>query len=123
MRKFNVVVNGQSFEVEVDEIGAPAPKAAAPTPRPAAPAPAAPSAKPAAGGGGAAGAITAPLPGSIIDVRVSAGQAVKAGDVLCILEAMKMENEITATAAGTVKEVLVSKGSTVAAGDSLVVIG
>ena len=122
MRKFNVVVNGQSFEVEVDEIGAPAPKAAAPTPRPAAPAPAAPSAKPAAGGG-PAGAITAPLPGSIIDVRVSAGQAVKAGDILCILEAMKMENEITATAAGTVKEVLVSKGSTVAAGDSLVVIG
>lgn len=66
--------------------------------------------------------MKSPMPGTILDVRVQAGDAVKKGDVLCILEAMKMENEILAPADGTVLQVLAVKGSTANAGDPLVVI-
>lgn len=122
MKKYNITVNGTTYAVEVEEVGgavsaAPAPVAAAPAPAPAAPAPAAPAPAPAAGG---ADAITAPMPGTVLDVKVSSGQAVNAGDTLLILEAMKMENEITAVAAGTVDTIAVSKGSAVNAGDVLV---
>ena len=86
----------------------------------AAPAPA-PKAAPAVTGAGEP--VTAPMPGTILKVNVSANQAVKAGTVLCILEAMKMENEIMAPKDGTVTQVLVSKGSTVDTGAPLVVIG
>ncbi len=113
MRKFNVNVNGKIYVVEIEETGAAAPVTqAAPAPAPqAAPAPA-----PVAGG---AVNVEAPMPGTILDVKVQVGAAVKAGDVLCILEAMKMENEILAPQDGTVKSI-VTKGTTVNTGDVLV---
>lgn len=127
MKKFNVIVNGSSYEVEVEEVkAAPAPVAkvapapAAPKVAPSAPAPkAAPAAAPVTGGT----TISAPMPGKITKVVASVGQSVKAGDVVVILEAMKMQNEITATAAGTVKAVNVEVGSSVKAGQAMVVIG
>ena len=128
MRKFSITVNGQAYEVEVEEIGgapsfaaapaaAPAPVAAAPAPAAAAPAPKAAAAAPAG-----AEVISAPMPGNINDVRVSAGQQVKKGDILVILEAMKMENEIMAPHDGTVASVNVNKGATVNTGDTLVTL-
>ena len=131
MRKFNVHVNGTLYEVEVDEIQAGA--AAAPArkpipaaaPKAAAPKAAAPKAAPARPAAAPAGAETvkAPMPGNILEVRVKDGQAVQAGDVLFILEAMKMENEIMAPAAGIVSGVAVQKGSAVATGAVLCHIG
>ena len=86
----------------------------------AAPAPAAaPAAAPVAGGE----KVTAPMPGTVLDVKVSQGAAVKKGDLLLVLEAMKMENEILAPCDGTVKQVLAAKGASVNSGDALVVIG
>ena len=112
MKKYRVNVNGTVFEVEIEEMtGAPA------APAVAAAAPAAPAAP--AGGE----KITAPMPGTILKVNVTQGQAVKAGTVLCILEAMKMENEIMTSKDGTVTQILVSKGATVDTGAPLVVIG
>ena len=127
MRQFNITVNGTPYQVSVEEVGAAyAAPAAAPVAAPkaapaAAPAPvaAAPKAAPVAGGN----KISAPMPGTILDVRVSEGAAVKKGDVLMILEAMKMENEILCPADGTVKQVAVNKGASVNSGDVLVVIG
>ena len=132
--KYKVTLNGRTYEVEVeagkatllDEYEAIVP-AAAPVAAPAAaPAPvAAPAAAPApAAAAPVAGeAVTAPMPGNILKVNVTAGQAVKEGDVLVVLEAMKMENEILAPKACTVKQVLVSKGATVDTGATLVVLG
>ena len=131
--KYKVTLNGRTYEVEVEhgkailldeyEAIAPAPVAAAPVA--AAPvAAAAPAAAPAAPVvTGAGEAVESPMPGNILKVNVAAGQAVKAGDVLVVLEAMKMENEIMAPKDGTVTQVLVSKGSTVDTGAPLVVIG
>lgn len=126
MRQFNITVNGQSYQVSVEEVGgtpvaAPAAvpmaaPAAAPIPVAAAPAPAA---APVAGGE----KVNAPMPGTILDVKVSEGAAVKKGDILLILEAMKMENEILAPVDGVVKQVVTSKGASVNSGDPLVVIG
>lgn len=132
--KYKVTLNGRTYEVEVeagkamllDEYEAIVP-AAAPVAAPAAaPAPvAAPAAvpAPAAAAPVAGDAVTAPMPGNILKVNVTPGQAVKEGDVLVVLEAMKMENEILAPKACTVKQVLVSKGSTVDTGATLVVLG
>ena len=122
MRKFIVNVNGNSYEVEVEEIGgAAATPAAAPAPvaAPVAAPAAAPKAAPAAPAGGTA--VKAPMPGNVLDIKVSNGQAVKEGDVVVILEAMKMENEIYAPCDGTVT-VVASKGATVNTGDVLVSI-
>lgn len=132
--KYKVTLNGRTYEVEVeagkamllDEYEAIVP-AAAPVAAPvAAPAPAAAPAAapaPAAAAPVAGEAVTAPMPGNILKVNVTAGQAVKEGDVLVVLEAMKMENEILAPKACTVKQVLVSKGATVDTGATLVVLG
>ncbi len=132
--KYNVTLNGRTYEVEVElaspmllsdyEAYAPAaPAAAAPVAAPAAAAPAAAPAPaaPAVTGSGEPG--NAPMPGNILKVNVTNGQAVKAGTVLVVLEAMKMENEIMAPKDGTVTQVLVQKGSTVDTGAPLVVIG
>ena len=121
MKKFNITVNGQAYEVEVEEVGgavsaAPAPKAApapaaAPAPK-AAPAPAAAPAPKAAAAAVPAGAATvsAPMPGKIMSVAVKPGDAVKRGQVLLILEAMKMQNEIMAPGDGKVADVRVAAG-------------
>lgn len=125
MRKFNITVNGVSYEVEVEEIKdgmqAPAPGAAAPAAPVAKPATAkpAPAAQPAAAPAGAT-TIEAPMPGNIWKVEVKEGQAVKAGDVLIILEAMKMENEILAPNDGVVASIHVAEGAAVNGGDVLV---
>jgi biotin carboxyl carrier protein len=113
MKYYNITVNGVAYSVSVEETAAGAAPVAAP---------AAPAAPKAAAPAGAAGAVTvkAPMPGNILDVKVAAGASVKAGDVLVILEAMKMENEIVAPQDGTVASVNVNKGDTVNSGDVLV---
>ena len=132
--KYKITLNNRVYEVEVEagkamllnEYEAVAPAVAAPAAAPvAAPAAAeAPAAAPAAPVVvGAGESVTAPMPGSIIKVNVTQGQAVKAGDVLCVLEAMKMENDIAAPKDGTITQVVVSKGASVSTGDPLVVIG
>ena len=130
--KYKVTLNGRTYEVEVEagkamllaeyEAVAPAAPAAAAAPVAAAPA-AAPAAAAAPVVTGAGEAVNAPMPGNILKVNVKAGDAVKSGTVLVVLEAMKMENEIMAPKDGTVTQVLVNKGSTVDTGAPLVVIG
>ncbi|HEY8500096.1 MAG TPA: biotin/lipoyl-containing protein [Clostridia bacterium] len=134
MRKFVINVNGNRYEVEVEEVGgsvnavqpAAAPVQAAPA-EPAQPvqkaeAPAAP--KPAANSSAPAGAvkITAPMPGTILDIKVKTGDQVKKGDILLILEAMKMENEIVSPQDGVIASVNTSKGASVNSGDLLLSI-
>ena len=123
MKYYNITVNGVAYSVSVEETAAGAAPVAAPA-APAAPkAPTAPTAAPkTAAPANATGAVTvkAPMPGNILDVKVAAGASVKAGDVLVILEAMKMENEIVAPQDGTVASVNVNKGDTVNSGDVLV---
>lgn len=123
--KYVVSLNGKNYEVEVTEseavltkvTDAPVQTPAAAPVQPAAPAPAA-AAAPVSGGTN----VLSPMPGTILSVNVTVGQAVKAGDVLMVLEAMKMENDIVASADGTVKQLLVSKGSTVNTDDVLAVL-
>ena len=130
MKKYNITVNGNTYEVIVEEAGsvASAPVFSAPaaapvaapvaTPSAAAPA-AAPAPKVAPAGSAGANSVTAPMPGTILDVKVSVGQAVKKGDVICVLEAMKMENDIPAPCDGVVASVNVQKGASVAANELL----
>lgn len=120
MKTYNITVNGVTYTVEVEEVGATAsaPVAAAPVAAPAAPvaAPAAPKAAPAAPkASGAAGAVSvkAPMPGNIMKVNCKVGASVKKGDVLIVLEAMKMENDICAPQDGVVASVEVAQGATV----------
>ena len=112
MKKYRVTVNGTVYEVELEELTGSAPVSAPAAPA-AAPAPAA-SAAPAAGE-----QICAPMPGNILAVNVTAGQAVKKGDVLMVLEAMKMENEIVAPQDGTVATINVAVGDSVEPGATL----
>ncbi|MBQ2669309.1 MAG: acetyl-CoA carboxylase biotin carboxyl carrier protein subunit [Clostridia bacterium] len=122
MRKFNITVNGKTYEVDVEEVGgvqapvapAPAPAAAAPAAKPAAPA--APKSAPVAG----AKQVTAPMPGTIVSVKVNVGDTVKADTLVAVLEAMKMENEIFAGVEGTVAGISVSAGDSVNSGDVIV---
>lgn len=129
MKKFLIKVNGNQYEVEVEEVrdgsvvaepatySAPAPKAASAAQAPA-PAPAAAPKKDSSVPAGAA-KVTAPMPGTILGVKVNSGDSVKKGQVLLILEAMKMENEIVAPNDGTIASINVSKGTSVNAGDVL----
>ncbi len=119
--KYVVTLNGKNYEVEVEETdavitavtdAAPAAPVAAAAPAAAAPAAAADGQK-----------VLSPMPGTILSVNVSVGSAVKAGEVILILEAMKMENEIVAPCDGTVKQLAVQKGSTVATDALLAVVG
>ena len=129
MKKYNITVNGTTYEVVVEEVGgvASAPVAApvftapaAPAAAPAAPAATAATAAPkAASVGAGTNKITSPMPGTILDVKVSVGQSVKKGDVICVLEAMKMENDIPAPCDGVIASVNVQKGASVAANDVL----
>ncbi|MBE7011459.1 MAG: biotin/lipoyl-binding protein [Ruminococcaceae bacterium] len=130
MRKFMINVNGKSYEVEVEEVGgvvsapvytAPV-QTSAPSPAPAAastPAPA-PAQTPAPAG---ATVVKSPMPGTIVAVKVNVGDMVKAGDVVCILEAMKMENEIMAPSDGKVVAINANQGTSVNTGDALVSLG
>ena len=123
--KYKITLNGKTYEVEVEEGQAmlvdeyeaykPAAPAAAPAPAPAA----APAAAPAVAAGEV---VAAPMPGNILKVNCSQGQAVKAGDILVVLEAMKMENEILAPRDGTVAQVVTTKGAVVDTGAPLVVL-
>ena len=148
MKKYKVTLNGRTYEVEVEagkamlvdeyEAYAPAPAASAPASAPA-PAASAPASAPAAAAAPAAPAastapaaapavqaagetITAPMPGNILRIEVTNGAAVKAGQILIVLEAMKMENEILAPRDGTVAQIIVQKGSTVETGSPLIVL-
>ena len=119
MKNYTITVNGNVYEVTVEEGftgAASAPKAAAPAPKAAPKAAPAPAAAPAAAG---SVAVTAPMPGKILGVKASAGQAVKRGQVLLILEAMKMENEIVAPQDGTVASINVAVGDSVEPGATL----
>lgn len=125
--KTNVTVNGKVYTVETEapkKVEVPAPKAApAPAPKPAEPAaPKAEAPKPAAPAAGGV-QVKSPLPGSVIKVLVSEGQAVKKGDTLLTLESMKMENAIMAEADGTVKQIAVTPGQNVMQDDLLIVLG
>ena len=113
MKKYRVNVNGSLYEIEIEEMSAPATMSA-----PAAPAAAPVSAAPAGGQ-----KVEAPMPGTILDIKVQAGQSVKKGDVLVILEAMKMENEIMAPCDGKVTGVNVRKGDSVETAALLCTIG
>lgn len=118
MKRYTVTVNGKTYDVTVEETGAAAsaPIATQPatTPTPAATAPA-----PAAAPAGGKVNVNAPMPGTVLKMNVASGATVKKGDILCVLEAMKMENEITAPDNGTVTYAI-AKGSTVKTGDLLV---
>ena len=115
MKKYRVNVNGTVYEVELEEITGAAPAAA--------PAPAAVAAAPVAAAPAGGEQITSPMPGNILSVNVAAGDTVKKGQVLMILEAMKLENEIMCPCDGKVVSVSVAKGAAVESGTLLCVIG
>lgn len=124
--KFKVTLNGKTYEVEAEK-GAPMPEtvytapAAAPAPAVEAPAAAAPAPAPAPAAVSGT-VVSSPLPGNVLAIEVNPGEAVKAGQVLVLIEAMKMENEIVAPCDGVVKQILVNKGAVVATGDKLLAI-
>lgn len=124
-----VSVNGIPFEVELKEPIKASHMPKRPVVKPAAPKPAAPAAAPApqpaapAAAAGAGTKVTAPLPGTITEIKVKVGDAVKNGDTVVVLEAMKMQNNIEAECSGTVTSVLVNPGDTVMEGAALVTIG
>lgn len=126
MKKYNINVNGKMYQVEVEEVGvsnqpsfSPAPQAPVVAPQ----APVASTPAPAPASAPVEGALSAPMPGTIIDIKVTEGQSVKAGDVILILEAMKMENEIVAPSDAKIVKIHTNKGAAVSTGDALVTLG
>ncbi len=121
MKNYRITVNGTAYDVAVEEMGAGAAPAAASAPvvAPAPVATPAPAAAPAASGAEGKVKVVAPMPGKILSVKASVGAAVKKGDVILILEAMKMENEVVAPEDGTVASINVSEGASVESGDTL----
>ena len=117
MKKYNITVNGNTYEVLVEEADATSTPVAYTAPT-SAPAPKAAAPKAASVGAGAV-KVTSPMPGTILAVKVTAGQTVKKGDVICVLEAMKMENDIPAPQDGVIASIDVQKGASVNAGDVL----
>ena len=119
MKRYNITVNGKAYDVAVEELDAgSAPAPAAPVAAaPAAPAPA--KAAPVADGT----KVTAPMPGTILDIKVAVGDTVKSGQAICVLEAMKMENDVNAPCDGKVLSINATKGSAVETGAVLAVIG
>ncbi|MCR4604860.1 MAG: biotin/lipoyl-binding protein [Eubacterium sp.] len=121
MKNYTITVNGNMYDVTVEEKSGGAPAAAkpaaAPAPAPAA-APAAP-AKPASSGAAGGVKVKAPMPGKILAVKAEEGQSVSKGDVILLLEAMKMENEVVAPQDGTIASINVATGAAVEAGDVL----
>ncbi|MBU5626922.1 acetyl-CoA carboxylase biotin carboxyl carrier protein subunit [Oscillibacter sp. MSJ-2] len=124
MKKYKVNVNGTAYEITLEDISGSAPTAAPAAAPVAAPAPAAPAAAPAAPAAAPANGekVASPMPGTILSINVAAGDAVKKGQVLMILEAMKMENEIMCPCDGTIASVNTTKGATVESGTLLCVI-
>ncbi len=133
MKNYTITVNGTPYNVTVEEGASSAPVQAAPAPAsaptPAAPAPApapqaapAPAAAPAAPTAQGSVKIESPMPGTILDIKVSAGTSVTSGQVLCVLEAMKMENDIVAPQDGTVASINVNKGDSVEAGQLIITL-
>ena len=121
MKNYRITVNGTAYDVAVEELGAGQAPAAAPVAAPAAPAPAAapaPVAAPAAGQAGSV-SVSSPMPGKILSVKTSVGAAVKQGDVILVLEAMKMENDVVAPQDGTIASINVAAGDSVESGDTL----
>lgn len=123
MKNYTITVNGTPYNVTVEE-GASSQVVSAPVTQAAPAAPAAPAPAPAAAPASAAGSVKveAPMPGTILDVKVSVGTAVTSGQVLCILEAMKMENDIVAPQNGTVASININKGDSVEAGQVIITL-
>lgn len=124
MKNYTITVNGTVYDVSVEEKGVATPSVAAPAAAPvqaAAPAPAAPAPKAAPAAGGTAGSVqvTSPMPGKILAVKSSVGADVKKGDVILLLEAMKMENEVVAPQDGKIASINVNSGDMVESGDVL----
>ena len=115
MKRYNITVNGKAYDVAVEEVGG----SAVAAPAAAAPAAPAPAAAPVADGT----KVTAPMPGTILDIKVAVGDTVKSGQAICVLEAMKMENDVNAPCDGKVLSVNTTKGSAVETGAVLAVIG
>ena len=129
-RTFRIKIDGKTFEAEVEEIGSAKPivktvppTATKPIEKTAGAAPPAPAIQPNLVSPGAGNSINAPMPGKIVFLKVSKGQQVNVGDVVLVLEAMKMEQDIKTNFSGTVKEVLINAGDTVKKEQALIVIG
>lgn len=118
MKNYRITVNGTAYDVAVEELGASVAPAAAPVAAAPVAAPA-PAAKPAASGAAGSVVVTSPMPGKILSVKANVGASVKKGEVILILEAMKMENEVVAPEDGTIASINVSAGDAVEAGDTL----
>lgn len=118
MKNYRITVNGTAYDVAVEELGASVAPAAAPVAAAPVAAPA-PAAKPAASGAAGSVVVTSPMPGKILSVKANIGASVKKGEVILILEAMKMENEVVAPEDGTIASINVSAGDAVEAGDTL----
>ena len=119
MKNYRITVNGTAYDVAVEELGGSAAPAASIPAAPAAQAAPAPAAAPTASSAAGSITVTSPMPGKILAVKASVGQAVKKGEVVLILEAMKMENEVVAPEDGTIASIDVAVGSAVEAGDTL----